>query len=658
MSNTFLVRHGQSEWNEKKLFTGWVDVALSTLGEKEIEHAARVLLERGYTVDICYTSLLKRAIHSSWILLKELNQVYRPMIKSWRLNERMYGALEGIHKPTLAKQFGEKKVQEWRAGLVDRPPEMDINHPFYHSNELKYKSQYDTDAPEIPRTESLQDCIDRTIPLLENSILPDLAMGRNVMIVAHRNSIRGIVKHIDNIGTLDIEKIGIPNGIPLVYKFDENLNPIRHQNAVQPLSGIYLEKPGLLRKVLDKEKELAQRVVGYNDDQTNIKKTAYHAQPELSAPEETIPVPIPITASTSAKSTTNDSHSKHLSSLLELERIKELALIVEKERRMTVHEQPLVFKTEESIQKNNCHEESEESDDDLSKISSPIIVIMRHGKTEHNKLGLFTGWEDVNLALEGRQEAINAGKLLQQHGIFFDVVYTSWLSRAIETAWLVLQGIDTVWVPVVKTWRLNERMYGSLTSLSKKMIRQKFGDEQFMKWRRGFDTPPPPVSSFSHAYPGNDERYVTYATDLPISIFETFIRSLAHGKLEIHRDFPKYESLKDCMERTIPYFNDVILPESIESSKNLLILSSENSIRCLLMQLCEIPKEEIHNVEIPTGLPLVYDCEKKSIRLLEDPSLTQPLLSHYNFGSSPELLFKKGKHMIKLNVNNKLKVDQ
>ena len=211
---------------------------LSARGVAEVEHAARLLLESGYTVDIAYTSMLKRAIRSSWIILNELNQIYRPMVKSWRLNERMYGALEGVYKPGLAQVYGEDLVQQWRAGLVDRPPAMDSSHPHWHGNELKY---HNISAP-VPVTESLQDCIDRTLPLWKSRILPDLKAGRNVLIVAHRNSIRGIVKFIDEMGTEDIEKLSIPNGIPLVYKFDSNMKPIAHENSVRPLRGIYLEK--------------------------------------------------------------------------------------------------------------------------------------------------------------------------------------------------------------------------------------------------------------------------------------------------------------------------------------------------------------------------------------------------------------------------------
>jgi len=197
-------------------------------------------------------------------------------------------------------------------------------------------------------------------------------------------------------------------------------------------------------------------------------------------------------------------------------------------------------------------------------------------------------------------------------------------------------------------------MYGALTGLSKKMIRQIYGEAQFKKWRRGYDEPPPPISSFSSAYPGNDSRYVNFEDDIPLSFFETCIRTLAHGKIELHRAFPKTESLKDCMERTVPYFKNNILPVT-QVGKNILISSSENAIRGLLMHLCDIPKDKIHSVEIPTGLPLVYDSSQRRIRLLQEETLDKVggpertpitsdeckhLIHKYNFGDRPELLFK------------------
>jgi 2,3-bisphosphoglycerate-dependent phosphoglycerate mutase len=149
----------------------------------------------------------------------------------------------------------------------------------------------------------------------------------------------------------------------------------------------------------------------------------------------------------------------------------------------------------------------------------------------------------------GKLGASRAGQLLKLHGIELDIVYTSWLSRAIETAWLILDELDQLWLPIVKSWRLNERMYGRLTGMSKRGIAERFGNQQFRAWRRGYAVQPPPVDSFDPYYPGNDERYVNYVTDLRISMFESVIRTLAKGKLQIHRKFPKTESLKDCMAR-------------------------------------------------------------------------------------------------------------
>jgi len=249
-------------------------------------------------------------------------------------------------------------------------------------------------------------------------------------------------------------------------------------------------------------------------------------------------------------------------------------------------------------------------------------------------LGLFTGWEDAPLAPEGRAEATAAGHLLAKHGMTFDVVYTSWLSRAIETAWLVLAELDCLWTPIHKSWRLNERMYGALTGLSKKKTRAQFGDAQFKLWRRSYNTPPPPVDSFSRHYPGNDERYVQNVYDVRVSFRESLVRSLALGRLCIHRKLPRTESLKDCMDRTIPYWIKVIEPCAIKAGKSVLIASSENAIRGLLMHLLAIPAERIAEVEIPTAVPMVYDVELCRLRLLEGN------VSNYNFGKGgAELLF-------------------
>jgi 2,3-bisphosphoglycerate-dependent phosphoglycerate mutase len=269
----------------------------------------------------------------------------------------------------------------------------------------------------------------------------------------------------------------------------------------------------------------------------------------------------------------------------------------------------------------------------------PVIVIIRHGKTEHNKLGLFTGWEDAPLAPEGVKEAAEAGRLLKLHGFEFDVVYTSWLGRAIETAWYCLNELDSLWLPIVKSWRLNERMYGSLTSLSKNMVKQRHGEDQFKAWRRGYKVRPPPVSSFSQHYPGNDDRYRKYMSDVRYSVSETLIRSIESGRVSLQRKIPKTESLKDCMDRTIPYFTEQIYPQAAEQGKRVLISSSENAIRGLLMHLCDIPEDRVTELEIPNGLPLIFDIKSKCVKLLDDGTGRDPLEVH-NFGKAAKYLFR------------------
>lgn len=538
-----------------------------------------------------------------------------------------YGALEGHSKPGLAKVFGKEIVQQWRAGLLDRPPEMNLDHIYWHGRERKYAHLHPS---WIPRTESLQDTIDRVVPLWDSHILPDLKAGRNVMIVAHCNSLRGIVKHIDGIGTDDIQKMGIPNGIPLVYKFDKNMKPVQHKNAQPPLRGIWLEKKGLLRAALDREAELAEKINGF-ENMTLIKDSrsargfyntkssdeAIHttdaptgAAPHDSSPSVSAVAPTPnatISTTTPADNTpllnlsdtaagyvpqpggvaplvasvpgsgvspslikgltkleferklldlvddkskdaieiNRSRHSPQLAksndeasladiyidrdvlnsaaftdipcNLAQLHGIEEGVDHVERFVNVSSTSQQdnnnqqilaqlnylhffrdrndaaqglLRLHHQQQLQQNQHYNNSAESNQGSSSqttpvtstdasasstptpafintntkakrdpvLEQPLLVIIRHGKTEHNQLGLFTGWEDALLATEGRDEAIHAGKLLRRHGIEFDVVYTSWLSRAIETAWLVLNELDSLWLPVVKTWRLNERM--------------------------------------------------------------------------------------------------------------------------------------------------------------------------------------------------------
>lgn len=230
-----LVRHGESEWNKNKTFTGWADPDLTEQGRREVEHAARLLMAGGYKIDVVFTSRLKRAIRSVWILLQELNEVYLPVFKSWRLNERMYGALTGLSKTETAKRLGQELVQEWRGSLRSRPPPLQPKDTYWPGRERRYA---DLTSQQIPLTESLLDCMERTTPLWENKIKYELSQGRNVLVVAHANTLRGLVKTIDNIGDAEIQgeygsinnrsyqllshtlrvnpDVAIPTGIPIV----------------------------------------------------------------------------------------------------------------------------------------------------------------------------------------------------------------------------------------------------------------------------------------------------------------------------------------------------------------------------------------------------------------------------------------------------------
>jgi 2,3-bisphosphoglycerate-dependent phosphoglycerate mutase len=212
-----LVRHGESEWNKNKTFTGWADPDLTEQGRREVEHAARLLMEGGYKIDVVFSSRLKRAIRSVWILLQEFNQVYIPVFKSWRLNERMYGALTGLCKTETADLLGQELVQEWRGSLRSRPPALKVNDPYWPGRDRKYA---DLTIDQIPLTESLYDCMERTIPLWEQKIKYELEQGRTVMVVAHANTLRGLVKTIDNIGDAEIQgkQFGVNCGIFLEPK--------------------------------------------------------------------------------------------------------------------------------------------------------------------------------------------------------------------------------------------------------------------------------------------------------------------------------------------------------------------------------------------------------------------------------------------------------
>jgi len=226
-----LLRHGQSEWNVANLFTGWHDVDLTELGRQEARSAGRELKATGIRFDYCYTSLLKRAIRTLWIALDEMDRMWLPVEKSWRLNERHYGALQGLDKAQTVQKHGEAQVKIWRRSYDITPPPLDASDPRHPRNDPRYA---DLDPRLLPATESLKTTLERVLPLWNEEIAPKLRAGRNVLIAAHGNSIRALVKMLDNMPESEIVELNIPTGVPLLYELDAALKPTGHRYLGDP----------------------------------------------------------------------------------------------------------------------------------------------------------------------------------------------------------------------------------------------------------------------------------------------------------------------------------------------------------------------------------------------------------------------------------------
>jgi 2,3-bisphosphoglycerate-dependent phosphoglycerate mutase len=231
MYKLVLIRHGESVWNKENRFTGWTDVDLSERGVEEAHRGGKQLRESGYTFDIAYTSVLKRAIRTLWIVLDEMDLMWIPVINSWRLNERHYGALQGLNKAEMAAQFGEKQVLVWRRSYDVPPPSLTTDDERYPGKDRRYA---DLTPDELPVTESLKLTVERFVPYWEGTISKDVLAGKRVVIAAHGNSLRALVKYLDNISDEEIVGLNIPTGVPLVYELDADLKPIQHYYLGDP----------------------------------------------------------------------------------------------------------------------------------------------------------------------------------------------------------------------------------------------------------------------------------------------------------------------------------------------------------------------------------------------------------------------------------------
>lgn len=231
MTRLVLLRHGESTWNKENRFTGWTDVDLTEQGVAEAKQAGQTLKREGFAFDLAFTSVLKRAIRTLWIALDEMDLMWIPVINSWRLNERHYGALQGLNKAETADKFGDEQVHIWRRSYDTRPPVLEKDDPRYPGNEAKYAGLSDD---EMPLSECLKDTVERFLPYWNETIVPEIKTGKRILICAHGNSLRALVKYVDKVSDEEIPHLNIPTGIPLVYEFDDDMKPIKHYYLGNP----------------------------------------------------------------------------------------------------------------------------------------------------------------------------------------------------------------------------------------------------------------------------------------------------------------------------------------------------------------------------------------------------------------------------------------
>ncbi|MBL7113917.1 MAG: 2,3-diphosphoglycerate-dependent phosphoglycerate mutase [Bacteroidales bacterium] len=225
MYKVVLLRHGESAWNKENRFTGWTDVDLTEKGIEEATGAGKIMKEKGFTFDIVFTSVLKRALRTTWLALEQMDLLWIPDVKTWRLNERHYGALQGLNKAETAEKHGEEQVLIWRRSYDIPPPALEKSDERYPGNQARYQDMNDKD---VPSTESLKDTVARFLPFWHKEIAPAIKSGKKVLISAHGNSLRALVKYLDEMTEEAIIKLNIPTGVPLVYELDANLRPITH----------------------------------------------------------------------------------------------------------------------------------------------------------------------------------------------------------------------------------------------------------------------------------------------------------------------------------------------------------------------------------------------------------------------------------------------
>lgn len=231
MYRLVMIRHGESAWNKENRFTGWTDVPLSDKGIDEARSAGAVLKKEGFKFDIAFTSVLKRAIKTLWLTLEEMDEMYIPVVRSWKLNERHYGALQGLNKAETAQKYGDEQVKIWRRSYDVRPPMLELSDERHPSHDDRYRG---VESADLPAGECLKDTIARVVPYWDGTIVPEIKSGKQVIIAAHGNSLRALVKHLDDMSEQAIMELNIPTAVPLVYELDEQMKPISHRYLGDP----------------------------------------------------------------------------------------------------------------------------------------------------------------------------------------------------------------------------------------------------------------------------------------------------------------------------------------------------------------------------------------------------------------------------------------
>lgn len=518
-----LIRHGQSEWNLANRFTGWVDVDLTEKGISEARAAGRLLLADGQQHDLVCTSCLRRAIRTSCIVLSNMDQCWLPVVKDARLNEQHSGMLTGNNKKALAEKFGVEQVMKWRRTYDCPPPELDRDHPLYQRMQ---DDRYESSGVIVPQAESLQMTEARVLRVYEDTVKPALAAGKNVMVVAHGNTLRALVKIVDGVSASESSSLDLPTACPVVYDLDEQLRPMKahgvwgDSSAVRHGRFLYSEK-----KVRAAQEAMRQQVVqdiavstvrgdgsGALDDEEVSTCDAYTPEGESSRV-------VNLQGQSFRVRERPPSYFEQRPS-----KSSDIGAAARRELMAMAQIQPA-----EATPLAAC-----------AKPPKALLILLRHGFSEYNEENRFTGWADVELSARGREEARFAGQLLREAGVRrLESVYSSYLKRAIKTGWLMLDELELQWVPVKTTWRLNERHYGGLQGKCKTGCSADFGVAQVQKWRRGVHDPPPAWDDETKAATV-DRRY----NDV---------------------DVPESESLAQCMERLRPFLDDELYPAMREA---------------------------------------------------------------------------------------------